>query len=81
MLRVGGLFDFRVGAGFSAAVHDGFAEAVGELIGELVRLVTSIDLDGLAGSVDDDVAVAARSEVFFHFGKEFRFDLAVEVVG
>jgi len=80
-LRICGLFNFGVDAGFNAAVHDGFAETVGEFVGELVGLVAAVDVDGFSGGVNDDVAVAARSEVFFHFGEEFGFDLAIEVVG
>ena len=64
-----------------AAVHDGCLEAVGELFGELVGLVATIDVDGFPGRVDDDVAVAARAEVLFYFGQQLGINLSVEIVG
>jgi len=78
----GGSF-FYVGefAGGAAAVHYGFAHALGELFGEFVGLVTAVDVDGFAGRVDDDFAVVAGTEVLFDLSHKIGVDLAIEVVG
>lgn len=77
----------ELGLGFGAlfgglaSLHDGGVEASAKVFGELVGLLTAVDVDGFAGGVDDHFAVVAGSEVFFDFRKEIGFDLSVEVVG
>jgi hypothetical protein len=67
--------------GLLASRHDGGSEAGGKLVGELVGLLVTVDIDGFASGVDDHFAVVAGPEVLFDFSKEIRFDLAVEEVG
>jgi hypothetical protein len=73
--RYGGLF---AGVAFG---HDGGVEAFAELGGEFVEFVVAVDGDGLAGGVEDYLAVVAGGGVGAHFFEEFGADLAVEVVG
>jgi hypothetical protein len=61
--------------------HDGGVEAFAELGGELVEFVVAVDGDGLAGGVEDYLAVVAGGGVGAHFFEELGADLAVEVVG
>ena len=74
---------FYVGelSGGAAAFHYGFAHAQGEIFGELIGLVTAIDVDGFAGRVDDDFAVMAGAEMLFDLSHEIGVDLSIEVVG
>ena len=76
-------FGLGFGAFFGgvAAGHDGGAETCGEVFRKVVMLLAAVDVDGLAGGVDDDFAVMAASEVFFDFGEQLGVDLTVEVVG
>jgi hypothetical protein len=69
------------GAGGGALFHDGGVEALAKVVGELVDFVFAIDGDGLAGGVEDDLAVVALADVSLHFGEELGVYLAVEVVG
>ena len=64
-----------------ALLHDGGVEALAEFGGELVDFVLAVDGDGLAGGVEDDLAVVALADVGLDFGEEFGVDFAVEVVG
>jgi len=74
---------FYVGefSGGAAAFHYGFAHAQGEIFGELIGLVTAIDVDGFAGRVDDDFAVMAGAEVLLNLSHKIGVDLSIEVVG
>jgi len=67
--------------GGPALGHNGGVQALAEFGGELVDLVLAVDGDGLAGGVEDDLAVVALADVGLDFGEEFGFYLAVEVVG
>lgn len=63
-----------------AAIHDGGPEAAGELVRKLVGLVAAVDVDGLTGGIDDDLAMVAGGKVLFDLGEKVGFDLTVEVV-
>jgi len=77
----GPLFYFGEFSGGAAAFHYSFAHAQGELFREFVGLVTAVDVDGLAGRVDDDFAVMAGAEVLFDLSQKIGVDLTIEVVG
>jgi hypothetical protein len=51
------------------------------LRGKFIDLVVFVDLDGLPGSVHDDLAVTALAEVSAYLFNELRLNLPVEVVG
>ena len=68
-------------AGICAFLHDGGVQALAEFRGELVDFVLAIDGDGLAGGVEDDLAVVALADVGLDLGKECGVDFTVEVVG
>ena len=74
-------FDFGIGAGLEAALHDGMAHAVGEVLRELIGLLVTVDVDCLASGVDDDFAVVACAKVLLDLGEQIGFDLAIKVVG
>jgi hypothetical protein len=74
-------FGFCGFLGLLASLHDGGAEAAGEVFGKLVGLLAAVDVDGLTGGVNDHFAVVAGTEVLFDFRKEIGFDLAIEKVG
>jgi len=57
-------------AAFFAAGHDGGVEAVAEAGGEIVNLMGAVNLDGLAGGIEDDLAVAAFAEVGLQLGAD-----------
>jgi len=58
-------------AAFFASGHDGGVEAFAEACGEFVDFVRAINLDGLAGGVEDHLAVAAAAEMGLQFGAHF----------
>src|SRR6266568_1128290 len=68
--RKGGAPNFVLGsqetwsAAFFAAGHYGGVQAFTEAGGHVVNLVGAIDLDGLAGGVEGDLAVIATLQVF-----------------
>ena len=53
---------------FFALGHDGDVQALADFSGEFVDFVAAINLNGLAGGVEDDFAVAALSQVDFNLG-------------
>ena len=61
--------------------HDGGVEALPEFGRELVEFVVAVDGDGLAGGVEDYLAVVAGGGVGAYFFEELGADLAVKVVG
>ncbi len=67
-------------AGGAALGHDGVVQAVAEVGGELVDLVLAVDGDGLAGGVEDDLAVMALADVRLDFRHQFGVDATVEVI-
>ena len=58
----------------------GGAKAGAEVLREFVELRIPVDLDGLLGSVADNVAVVAPGKVIFEFGLGAVVEHAVEVV-
>jgi hypothetical protein len=56
-----------VSATIFASCHDGRVQAIAQIIGHLVDLVATIDLNRLLGGVEDDFAVAALLKVLFDF--------------
>jgi hypothetical protein len=74
-------FGFGTFLGRLAPGHDGRSKPGGEVFGELVGLVSAINVDSLAGGVYNHFAVMAGPEVFFDFHKKIGIDLAVEVIG
>lgn len=68
-------------AGAAAAGHNGSVQALAQLGGEFVNFVFAVDLDGLAGGVQNNLAVVALADMGLHFSEELGVDLAVEVVG
>jgi hypothetical protein len=56
-------------------------EALAEFGGKLVDFVLAIDGDGLASSVEDDLAVMALADVSLDLGEERGVNFTVEVVG
>jgi hypothetical protein len=69
------------GSAAGTLLHDGGVEALAELGGKLVDLMLAVDGDGLAGGVEDDLAVVALADVGLDLGEELRVDFAIEVVG
>jgi hypothetical protein len=67
-------------AALFAAGHDGGVETVAEAGGEIVDLVGAVDLDGLSGGVEDDLAVAAALQVQFQVGAHLGSDGVVDDV-
>jgi hypothetical protein len=63
---------------FFAAGHDGGVEAFAEIGGKVVDLVGPVDLDGLAGSVEDDFAVAALVKMLFDLSARFSGNRVVD---
>ncbi len=53
---------------FFTAGHDGSVEAFLDAGGKRINLVRAVDLDGLAGGVENDLAVRAVAEVGLKFG-------------
>jgi hypothetical protein len=47
---------------------------------KLVDLVFSVNGDGLAGRIENDLAVVALTHVLLDLGEEFGIDLTVEIV-
>jgi len=64
-----------------ALAHDRGLKASAEIVGQLVKLLVAIDLDGLASRVADHVAVVTPSQMILELGFGFRVDDAVEVIG
>src|ERR1039458_3545718 len=58
----------RRSAALFAAGHDGGVEALAEAGGQVVDLVGTVDFDGLARGVEDDLAVAAAPQVLLQLG-------------
>jgi hypothetical protein len=56
-------------------------KTLAELRGDLVDFVALIDLDGLVGGVEHDLAVLASSRVSANFLTQLRAKLVIEVVG
>jgi len=52
-----------------------------ELGGQLVELVVAVDLNGLAGGIENDLAVFAGVGVGADLLEQFGADVAVEVIG
>jgi hypothetical protein len=52
---------------FFASLHDGGVQAVTQIIGHLVDLMATIDLNRLLSRVEDDFAVAAFLQVQLDF--------------
>ena len=67
-------------AAFFAAGHDGGVESFAEVVGEIVNLVRTVDLDGFAGGVEDNFAMAALVHMLFNFGLGFSGDGVVDDV-
>jgi hypothetical protein len=65
---------------FDATGFDGGVEALADSGRHLVDLVAAIDLDGFAGGVEDDFAVAALAQVSFDFGSGLGCDRFVDHV-
>jgi hypothetical protein len=63
-----------------AAGHDGGVEALAQAGGKVVNFVGAIDFDGLAGGVEDYLAVSAAAEVGLKFGAHIRGHLIVDQV-
>jgi hypothetical protein len=61
--------------------HDGGVEAFAKLGGDLVDLVAFVDLDGLAGGVEDDAAVPAAIGMSLNFVSKIGAELFVEIIG
>src|ERR1700740_3497822 len=51
-----------------ATLHNGVVKAVAQLGGQLVDLMRPVDLDGLAGGIDDHFAVLALAHVLLDLG-------------
>jgi hypothetical protein len=62
-------------------LHDAGYCAFAHFFRELVNLVVTIDLDGLTGRVDEDLAVIALAQVRLDLFEEAGFDSAVKIVG
>jgi len=71
---------FGLAAGL-AAFHDGGTQTGGEVFWQVVGFVAAIDIDGLAGGVDDDLAMVAGAEVLLDLGEQVGVDATVEVIG
>ena len=71
---------FGLAAGL-AALHDGGTQASGEIFRQVVGFVAAIDVDGLAGCVDDNLAMVAGTEVLFDLGEQVGVDATVEIIG
>jgi hypothetical protein len=67
-------------AALLAAGHDGGVEVFSKPGGKLVDLVGPVDLDGLAGGVEDNFAVSAFVQMLLHFGAGFRGDGVVDQI-
>ena len=67
--------------GSEAARHDGIVKTVLQFNWKLVDVMLAIDGDGLAGCVENDLAVAALADMGLDLRKQLRVDLAIEVVG
>jgi hypothetical protein len=52
-------------------------EAVSEIVGKLVKLIITVDFDGLFGGIHDHVAFVAPMEVFVQLYSQALADLAV----
>jgi len=55
-------------AALLAAGHDSGVEAVAQAGGQVVDFVRAVDFDGLAGGVEDDLAVATSAQMRLQFG-------------
>jgi len=60
---------------------DSGMETAANLVGKRVDLVVAVDLDGLLGSIADDVAITAPHQVLFEVRLQCLVDGAVEVIG
>jgi hypothetical protein len=56
-------------------------QALSKIVREFVDLVFAVDSDGLARSVEYNLAMVALADVGLNLGEEIGIDLAVEVVG
>ena len=75
--------DFSVEWGLTAfftAGHDGGVQAFAKAVGKVVDLVRAVDLDGLAGGIENHFAVSAFVQVFLDFGAGLRGDGVVDQV-
>ena len=77
----GGFWSLFLGGRFLAMLAKGFSEAGLEGFGDGVRLAALIDLDRLAGGVNDHPAVRALSDVLLQLLAELGLDFAVQVIG
>jgi len=75
---------FRLGTLLAAATftagHDGGVEALAQSGGQFIDLVGAVDFDGLAGGVEDDLAVAAASQMRLQLGANFGGHSAVNQI-
>ena len=67
-------------AALFAAGHDGGVKPVAEVLRHLVNLVAAVNLNGLAGGVEDDLAMAAFLEVLFDFRAGLRSNRVVNQI-
>jgi hypothetical protein len=67
-------------AALFAAGHDGGVEAFLEVGGKIVKFMRAVDFDGLAGGVEDDLAVLAAVHVLFKLGARLGGDFVVDQV-
>ena len=56
-------------------------KALAQLVGDLVDLVSLVDFDGLAGGIEDDLAVLASSGVGANLREKLGAEAFVEVIG
>src|SRR4051812_10679227 len=64
----------------TALAHDGRSQSAAEIIGQLVEMRVSIDLDGFLGGVTDDVTVVAPLEVILQLRLRLGIDGIVEII-
>ena len=69
------------GLGLAAFSDDGLVEFTAETIRKFVKLVITIDLNGLLGGVQDHVAIAAPLKMLFQLCSYFHLDSAIQIIG
>ena len=67
-------------AAFFTARHDGCMKSVAKAFGHFVNLVRTINLDRLAGGIEDDLAVAAFLQMLLHSGAGFDSNRVVDQI-
>jgi hypothetical protein len=61
--------------------HDGRPKPCAQIVGEFVEFRITVDFDGLASGIADDIAVVAPRQMIVQFGLGPGVQHAVEVVG